>query len=64
MTDETPKMAKPKPTFTVKLKDVRDGENSFIAIGAAWLNDNGSIYVKLNEPMSIMSPFYLFRITQ
>ena len=64
MTDETPKTAKPKPTFTVKLKDVRDGENSFIAIGAAWLNDNGSIYVKLNEPMSIFTPIYLFRITQ
>ncbi len=59
MTEET--KAKKKPVYTAKIKDIIDGTPGFLTIGAGWLNDNGSIYIKWKGPITLDTPVYLFK---
>jgi hypothetical protein len=50
------------PVYIAKVRDGYGKKASYEQIGAAWINDNGSIYVKLHGKQIVDQPFTLYPI--
>jgi len=52
-----------KPTHTLRKKVGYGKQTDFETIGAAWVRDDGGLYIKLHGTQIIDSGFYAFPIT-
>jgi hypothetical protein len=52
-----------RPTHVAKIRHGQGKNASFEQIGAAWINEEGSIYVKLNGTQIVDRGFTLYEIT-
>ena len=63
-TNETRQSTKAnRPTHVAKIRHGQGRSASFEQIGAAWINEEGAIYVKLNGTQIVDRGFTLYEIT-